>query len=73
MSQTTIRLATTGMHCRSCSMLIDMTVGDLDGVTHSESDAAAGTTVVTFDPDVVTVEKIIAAIEGAGYSAELES
>lgn len=73
MALVTQRLATTGMHCRSCSMLIDMTVGELDGVESSESDAAAGTTVVTFDPQQVSLQAIVDAIRGAGYDAEPES
>jgi copper chaperone len=67
---TTTRLNTTGMHCRSCSMLVDMTVGDLDGVAEVTTDHATGETVVTFDPKVVTVESIIDAIRSVGYDAE---
>ena len=32
MAESTVKLKTTGMHCPSCSMLIEMSVGDLDGV-----------------------------------------
>ena len=73
MPETTMRLATSGMHCRSCSMLIDMTVGDLEGVSAVSSDHVAGTTVVTFDSQVVALDKILSAIRGAGYDAEPES
>lgn len=73
MSETTVRLSTSGMHCRSCSMLIDMTLGDLDGVAESATDHVAGTTVVTFDPDAVSLDDIVSAIQGAGYDAEPES
>jgi copper chaperone CopZ len=54
-------------------MLIDMTVGELDGVSSVQSDHVGGTTVVTFDPEKVTTGDIVAAIEGAGYEAEPES
>ncbi len=64
-------LKTTGMHCGSCAMLIDMTVGDLDGVDSVKTEYANGTTQVTFDPEVVSIEAIIDAIRGAGYDAEL--
>jgi copper chaperone len=73
MPDTTARLSTSGMHCRSCSMLIDMTLGDVEGVTDSSTDHVAGTTVVTFDPDAVTLDEIMSAIRGAGYEAEPES
>jgi copper chaperone CopZ len=69
-SQTTARLKTTGMHCRSCSMMVDMTVGELDGVSEVRTDHATGDTIVTFEDDSVTLEAIIDAIRGAGYDAE---
>ena len=67
------RFNTTGMHCRSCSMLIDMTLGDLDGVESSHTDLASGTTEVAFDPEIVSVEDIAGAIRSVGYEAELAS
>jgi copper chaperone CopZ len=67
----TIDLNTGGMHCGSCSMLIEMTVGDLPGVSHAKADYASGRTQVEFDPDDVSAAEIIAAIVEAGYTAEL--
>jgi len=67
------RFNTTGMHCRSCSMLIDMTLADLDGVESAQTDLASGTTEVTYDPDLVTVEDIVGTIRSVGYEAELVS
>ncbi|MRR11669.1 copper chaperone [bacterium] len=64
---TNTTLTTTGMHCRSCSMLVDMTVGELDGVASCATDHASGKTEVTYDPDVVTVDDIVGAIRSAGY------
>lgn len=71
MAQSTVRLNTSGMHCSSCSMLIDITLSELDGVEASKSDHADGSTVVTFDDEVTTVESIIAAVRSAGYEAEV--
>jgi len=73
LSETTARLATTGLHCRSCSMLVDMTVGELDGVSQVTTDHATGETIVTFDPDAIAVESIIGAIQSVGYDAEVAS
>jgi len=70
MSETTARLKTSGMHCASCSMLVDLTLGDLPGVVSSKTDHASGDTVVSYDPDAVGVEAIIEAIRSAGYDAE---
>lgn len=71
MSRTTVKLSTSGMHCSSCSMLIDMTLADLEGVEDSSTDHASGTSIVTFDDEVVTPEAIIDAIRGVGYEAEV--
>lgn len=64
-----VRLDTTGMHCRSCSMLVQMTLEDLPGVESATSDFATGITDVVYDPAVVTVDQLIEAIVGAGYGA----
>jgi copper chaperone CopZ len=61
---------TTGMHCSSCSMLIDLTLNDLEGVAGSKSDHATGTTTVEYDDAVVDSETIIGAIRSVGYEAE---
>lgn len=70
MAETTATFTTTGLHCRSCSMLVDMTVGELDGVTSVETDYVSGSTDVTFDSDAVNIEAIYAAIRAAGYDVE---
>jgi Cu+-exporting ATPase len=69
-TQTTLK--TTGMHCRSCSMLVDMTVGELDGVESVETDYVSGDTVVSYDTDAVSIDDIVAAIRSAGYDVESE-
>ncbi len=66
----TARLKTTGMHCQSCSMVVKMELEELPGVEEAESDFATGMTEVTYDPDLVTVDSLIAAIVAAGYGAE---
>lgn len=70
MSETTTRLKTTGMHCRSCSMMVDMTVGEIEGVADVRTDHASGDTIVTFDDAQTNLAEIISAIQGAGYDAE---
>jgi copper chaperone CopZ len=72
MALQTLRLATSGMHCSSCAMLIDMTLADLDGVETSSTDHADGSTVVTYDDAKTGPDAIIGAIQGAGYDAEVE-
>ena len=51
MSIETAHLQTSGMHCPSCSMLVDMTLADIDGVVDSKTDHVTGATVVSFDAE----------------------
>ncbi len=73
MAQTTERLKTTGMHCQSCAMLIEMNVGEMKGVSEVSVDLAESSTRVTFDDSVVGVDAIIAEIEKSGYGVERAS
>ena len=70
MAETTKRLRISGMHCTSCSMLVDMTLEELDGVQSAETDHASGESVVTFDSDVVSPEVMVEAVRKVGYDAE---
>ena len=73
MSIETAHLQTTGMHCPSCSMLIDMTLADIDGVVDSKTDHVSGSTVVSFDAEKTGVDAIVDAIRSVGYDAELSA
>lgn len=70
MATVTKRFNTTGMHCPSCSMLIQMDVSDLPGVSSVNSDHRTGVTEVTYDEGTITSDEIIDAIAKAGYGAE---
>jgi len=67
----TLNINAGGMHCSSCSMLIGMTLDDLEGVSFAEVDYVKGTASVEYDPAAVTVEQILAAIRDAGYTADV--
>jgi copper chaperone CopZ len=67
----TIQLKTSGMHCPSCSMLIEMNVSDLPGIESVKASHADGLTTVTYDPTTIDAEKIVAEISAAGYDAEV--
>ena len=66
---TTALLAVGGMHCRSCGLLIDDTLEDLDGVERAATDTRRGRTEVTYDAGVVDPTAITAAIAALGYTA----
>lgn len=72
--QKTVTFVVTGMHCGSCSGLIDDELGDVPGIITSATDAGSGRSVVTFDAAVVSVEQISAAIGDAGdFTAAAEA
>ena len=55
------------MHCSSCALTIDMDLEDLDGVKKSHTSYAKAETEVEYDPDEVSIEKIVEAIKKSGY------
>jgi copper ion binding protein len=67
----TVDIATGGMHCSSCTMLIEMSVGELAGVQCVKADLEKERTHVEFDPTAVSVDAILGAIRDAGHDAEL--
>lgn len=71
MATVTSHFITEGLHCASCSRLVQMTVGDLEGVASVTSDFQTGLTVVEYDAEALTPDDIIAAIVHAGYGARL--
>lgn len=68
----TVTLKTTGMHCGSCAMLIDMTLGDLEGVEEVKTDYASGVTSVTYDSALLSEQQLVVAVRSAGYDATVE-
>ncbi len=59
-----------GMHCGSCSMLINMALSELDGVQSVECEYATASAVVTFDDARVSVAQLRQGIVDNGYQAE---
>lgn len=71
MPMVTRQFVTTGMHCPSCSKLIEMDLGELEGVHAVSVDHRTALAEVTYDDAAVGPDAIIAAIVAAGYGAEL--
>ncbi|MFB6202785.1 MAG: heavy metal translocating P-type ATPase [Halorhabdus sp.] len=63
----TARLAVPEMDCPSCASKVDGSLERVDGVTEVALSPTKGTATVTYDPAQTTEDKVIAAIEGAGY------
>jgi copper chaperone CopZ len=68
---TTATIQTSGTHCPSCSMLIELTVDEIDGVSKVQSDHATGVTTVEYDPQTTTPAVLAEAIRSAGYGADI--
>jgi Cu+-exporting ATPase len=61
----------TGMHCTSCAFNIDGELEDTDGIKEASTNFAKAQTEVEFDPEKVSVDKIIKLIKTVGYTATL--
>ena len=62
-------LVVTGMHCASCSILIDETLEELPGVVSASTDLRRETTTVEYDPARTNLTTIADEIIKLGYTA----
>lgn len=58
-----------GMHCGSCSLLIDDTLEDLPGVKDTRTSVKDGRSVVRLDTTQSAPGEVVAAIAELGYRA----
>ena len=68
----TVVLAIEGMHCGSCSALIEETLLEDLGVTAASVDLAAARATVTYDPAQHSVGDLCDAVAAAGYVAKAQ-
>ena len=64
-------LIITGMTCAACSGRIERKLGKTEGVTEAVVNLAGEKGTFTFDPDIISEEKIIEIITNMGYGARL--
>nr|WP_275039532.1 heavy metal translocating P-type ATPase [Halalkalicoccus jeotgali] len=69
----THQLEISGMSCATCSGTIEEAVGSLAGVGEVDANFATDEGTVAYDPEVVSLAEIYAAIEEAGYEPARES
>jgi len=67
-----LELPIEGMTCASCAMRVEKKLNRIDGVEATVNFATERATVV-FDPDAVEPERLVEAVEAAGYEAALPS
>jgi copper chaperone CopZ len=65
----TIELTVTGMHCGSCSALIEESLGEHAAVSAASVDLESARAVVTYDPSRLDADGLCAVVAEAGYSA----
>ena len=63
------RFSVTGMSCSACSARVERVVNNLAGVEKADVNLLANSMVVDFDESAVSGERIIAAVEKAGFGA----
>ncbi len=61
-----------GMTCGGCEASVELKVKKLDGVEKVDASYREGRATVTYDPEAVSPDRIVEAIEELGYRAELE-
>ena len=71
MAKKTINLAVKGMHCASCSTLIDRALKKKDGVLESNVNLTTNKATVSFDDEKVKPNDLIETIKNKGYGAEV--
>ena len=69
MQKVTLKL--TGMHCTSCSVLIDTVLEELPGIKSSKTSYADQKVEVEFDPNQIDTQRMIATIQSEGYEATI--
>src|SRR5262252_6059872 len=62
-----------GMVCAACQAHVQRALDETKGVSNAAVNLMTGQARVSFDPQVVETEKLLAAIRETGYEAELPS
>ncbi|MEK4671178.1 copper chaperone CopZ [Niallia sp. FSL R7-0271] len=65
-----VKLNVQGMSCNHCVNSIEGSVGKIDGVSNVKVDLGAGSVLVEFDKEVVTLDKIKETIDDQGYEVQ---
>lgn len=71
MAEREIVLNAKGMHCPSCSMLVEMGLSRVEGVKSAKVDYANETAKVSYDDELVNTDALVAAVNAAGYEGSV--
>ena len=65
----TTTLSISGMNCQGCASSVHKALSVIKGVSDVKVDLEAGKATMFHDPVVVPVEKLVEAVEDAGFEA----
>ncbi|NTV24418.1 MAG: cation-translocating P-type ATPase, partial [Nanoarchaeota archaeon] len=66
-----VTLDISGMHCASCSTLINRALSKTKGVNEANVNYAAGKATVYFDDSLVKAEELVPVVISKGYGASI--
>jgi P-type Cu+ transporter len=66
-----VTIPITGMTCAACQSFVQRTIGSQVGVRDATVNLMLHNATVTFDPGATTLSKLVDAIRGTGYGAEI--
>ena len=69
--QATVTIPVEGMTCFTCTITVEGSLEDLDGVREATANVPGKSVTVSFNPDRVTVKNLVEAVNETGYRAEL--
>jgi copper chaperone CopZ len=70
---TAVAIPVKGMSCWSCELTVESSLKELPGVQHIEASVKEQTAYVTYDPQRIALDALVAAINGTGFRAESPS
>ncbi len=65
-----ITLDVQGMTCSGCEHAVESALKKIDGVAKAKADFTHDMAEVQFDPDIISVEQLVDAVNGTGFSAK---
>lgn len=68
----TAKFEVKGMHCASCSAIVEKTIGELDGVKSVAVSLLLNTAEVEYDEDKISPKQIAKAVKAAGFPTSVK-
>ncbi len=62
-----VKLKTQGMHCASCVILTEKSLGRLKGIYNVHADLSSGIVTVVYDNNQISIDEMAKAIENGGF------